>query len=131
MMPPQGAGARAEQLATLELVAHEKLASDEIARLLDELRADEQELEYDSDEASLIRVARRDHEKARRVPKELMAARWRESALAVEVWKEARRSSDFNLLLPALQKNVDLTHRYIDCFDQPDEPYDVLLDDFE
>jgi carboxypeptidase Taq len=131
MMPPKSAEIRAEQLATLELVSHEKLASDEVARLLDELRDYEQSLEYESDEASLIRVARRDHEKARRVPKELMAAMWRESALATEIWREARRNSDFELLLPALRKNIDLKHRYIECFEEADEPYDILLDDYE
>jgi carboxypeptidase Taq len=131
MMPPLGAGVRAEQLATLELFSHEKLASDEIGRLLEELREFEAGLEYDSDEASLIRVARRDHEKARRVPKELMADMWRESALAIEVWKEARRTSDFELMLPALQKNIDLKHRYVECFGDAEDPYDVLLDDYE
>jgi carboxypeptidase Taq len=131
MMPPLGAGVRAEQLATLELFSHEKLASDEIGRLLEELREFEAGWEYDSDEASLIRVARRDHEKARRVPKELMADMWRESALAIEVWKEARRTSDFELMLPALQKNIDLKHRYVECFGDAEDPYDVLLDDYE
>ena len=67
-MPPGGAGVRAEQLATLERLAHEALTSDEIGRLLDELAPHEDSLEYDSYEASLIRLVRRDWEKARRVP---------------------------------------------------------------
>ena len=54
-MPPGGAGVRAEQLATLERLAHEALTSDEIGRLLDELAPHEDSLDYDSDDASLIR----------------------------------------------------------------------------
>jgi carboxypeptidase Taq len=131
MMPPRGAAVRAEQLATLQRVAHEKFTADEIGRLLDDLRPYEESLPYDSDEASLIRVARRDYEKARRVPGELRAEISRTASIATEVWVEARRASDFALFLPHLQKNVELKQRYIECFDPPDDPYDVLLDDYE
>jgi carboxypeptidase Taq len=37
MMPPRGAAVRAEQLATLARVRHEKATADEIGRLLDDL----------------------------------------------------------------------------------------------
>ena len=70
-MPPGGHPARAEALATLSRVAHEKFVDDEIGRLLERLRPLEESLEYDSDDASLIRVTRRDWEKQRRVPTEL------------------------------------------------------------
>jgi len=40
VMPPGGAAARAEQLATLSTVAHERFISDEIGRLLDALRSE-------------------------------------------------------------------------------------------
>ena len=30
-----------------------------------------------------------------------------------------------------LRKNLDLRKRYIDCFDVKDEPYDIVLDDYE
>ena len=73
MMPPRGAAARAEQLATLRRIAHEQFIAPEIGRLLEELEPFEAEHEYDSFEASLIRVTRRDWEKARKVPTELRA----------------------------------------------------------
>ena len=130
-MPPGGAGVRAEQLATLERLAHEALTSDEIGRLLDELAPHEEALEYDSDEASLIRLVRRDWEKARRVPAELRAEMTRAASLAMPVWVKARQESDFSQFLPALRTNFELRRRYVECFDDYDEPYDVLLDDFE
>src|SRR5574341_2407361 len=131
MMPPKGAAVRAEQLATVQRVAHEKFTSDEIGRLLDHLRPYEESLPYDSDEASLIRVARRDYEKARRVPGELRAEMTRTAALATEAWIEARKKSDYASFVPHLQKNVELKHKYIECFDESDHVYDILLDDFE
>src|SRR5213596_2557865 len=59
-MPPRGAPVRAEQLATVGRIAHEKFTSPEVGRLLDELADFEQQHEYDSFEASLIRAARGD-----------------------------------------------------------------------
>ena len=130
-MPPGGAGVRAEQLATLERLAHEALTSDEMGRLLDELAPHEDSLDYDSNEASLIRLVRRDWEKARRVPAELRAEMTRAASLAMPVWVKARQESDFSQFLPALRSNFELRRRYVECFDDYDEPYDVLLDDFE
>ena len=131
MMPPNGAAARAEQLATLDRIAHEKFVSDEIGALLEELRPYEESLPPESDEASLIRVARRDWEKARRVPPELQADMARAAAVGYEAWAEARARSDFGLFLPHLEKNVELKHRYVECFEPEDEIYDTLLDDYE
>ncbi len=68
VMPPAGAEARAEQEATLARVRHQRLVSDELGRLLDQAAEQTDDLPYESDEASLVRVARREWEKARRVP---------------------------------------------------------------
>src|SRR3990172_9632990 len=131
MMPARGAAVRAEQTATLNKIAHEKFTSDEMRRLLDDLRPYEESLPYDSDEASLIRVARRDYEKARRVPAALRAKIPRPASQANPVWVEARKKSEFSLFLPYLQKNVELKHKYVECFDEAESVYDILLDDFE
>lgn len=131
MMAPRGGAVRAEQLATVQRLAYEKLASPEIGRLLDALRPHEESLPYDSDEASLIRVARRDHEKAVRVPVELRAEMARTASRAEEAWIEARQKANFSLFLPHLQKTVELKHKYVECFDDADHVYDILLDDYE
>ena len=130
-MPAGGSGVRAEQLATLERIAHEALTSDEIGRLLDQLSPYEESQPFDSDEASLIRLVRRDWEKARRVPAELRSEMTRAASLAMPVWVKAREDKDFSQFLPALKHNFDLRRRYVECFDDYDDPYDVLLDDFE
>ncbi|MDX6397997.1 MAG: carboxypeptidase Taq [Gaiellaceae bacterium] len=130
-MPPGGASVRSEQLATLGQIAHEALTSDEMGRLLDKLAPFEESLAYDSDEASLIRFVRRDWEKERRVPSELRAEMTRAASLAMPIWVKAREESDFSQFVPALRHNFDLRRRFVECFDDYDEPYDVLLDDFE
>ncbi|MFL5927446.1 MAG: carboxypeptidase M32, partial [Gaiellaceae bacterium] len=131
MMPPRGATIRAEQLATVGRIAHEKFISAEIGTLIDDLRGWGEEQDYDSLEASLIRVVARDWEKASKVPPDLRAEITRSAALANSVWVEARKNNDFTSFLPVLRKNLDLRKRYIDCFEIDDEPYDVVLDDYE
>jgi carboxypeptidase Taq len=100
-------------------------------RLLDELRPLEDSLEPDSDDASLIRVTRRQYEKSSRVPTELRAEMTRASAQARPVWVKAKGESNFELFLPVMERTVELRRRYVDCFDGVEEPYDILLDDFE
>lgn len=131
MMPPKGAAARAEQMATIGRIAHEKFTSDEMGTLLEELRPYEESLPYESDEASLIRVARKDYQKSVRVPAALRAEMTRSSAQANAVWVEARKKSDFQAFLPTIEKQIELRHRYIECFPPVEQDYDVLLDDFE
>jgi carboxypeptidase Taq len=131
LLPPRGAAARAEQLATLGRVVHERFTDPAVGRLLDEVRPWSEEQPYDSFEASLVRTVSRDWEKARRVPTDLRAEMTRSAALALPVWVAARAENDFASFLPALRRNLELRQRYVECFDVTDEPYDVLLDDYE
>ena len=131
MMPAGGARLRAEQLATVGRIAHQKFTSPEVGKLIDGLRDWGEQHEYDSFEASLIRVAAGDWAKASQVPSELRAEMSRSAALANPVWVDARKRNDFSAFLPVLRKNLDLRKRYIDCFDVGDEPYDIVLDDYE
>src|SRR5437762_5001757 len=55
----------------------------------------------------------------------------RSAALANPVWVEARKNNDFASFLPVLRKNLDLRKQYIECFEVKDEPYDIVLDDYE
>jgi carboxypeptidase Taq len=130
-MPAAGAGHRAEQLGTLQLLSHQLFVADETGRLLEAAARETESLAPDSDDAALIRVVRREYDKAVRVPPELRAEMARAAAEARPVWVKAKAESDFEAFLPALQRNVELRFRYLECFDDIDEPYDILLDDFE
>jgi carboxypeptidase Taq len=130
-MPPLGTEARAEQLATLGRIAHERFTDDEVGRLLDAAAPLVDSLPYDSDDASLVRVTRRDWEKARRVPTELREEMTREAARGHHAWVEARRDSDYASFRPYLERNLELKRRYVDCFEWSDSPYTALLDDYE
>jgi carboxypeptidase Taq len=130
-MPPLGAPARAEQLGTLARLAHEHWTAPELGALLEELRGLEENSEPESFEASVIRVTRRDYEKARRVPSELQAEMTRAGSLGYRAWLEARAASDFAPLLPHVERRLALMREYVACHEPYDDAYDVLLDDHE
>jgi len=128
-MPPGGNEARGQQLATLSKIAQEKFITDEVGRLIDDLK---QEVNgADTDEAALVRVAARNYDKARRVPPSFIAEQAIVTSKAFEAWIEAKGKSDFSIFQPHLEKVVELVHKYISFFPPADHPYDTLLDDYE
>lgn len=128
-MPPGGAEARGQQLATLGKISQEKFTSDEVGRLLEDLKKDYPDPE--TDEGAMIRVAARTYDKAKRVPPEFVAEQAMAATQGVEAWVQARQKSDFSIFRPFLEKNVELVRKYVSFFPPADHPYDVLLDDFE
>jgi len=128
-MPPGGNEARGRQIATLGKITQEKFITDEIGRLIEDLKA-----EYagsDSDDAVMIRVLSRDYDKARRVPPEFIEEQSVVTSKAFEGWMEARSKSDFSIFRPHLEKVVELVKKYVSFFPPADHPYDTLLDNFE
>jgi carboxypeptidase Taq len=79
----------------------------------------------------VVRVARRDFDKARRVPAELVSELVHAAATGHEAWLRAREEQDFAIFLPHLRRNVELRERWVACFPEAERPYDALLDDFE
>ena len=126
IMPPAGNAARGHQEATLSALLHEGLIDPRVEELLS---AAEAEVVTD-DDAALVRVVRREAEKARRVPTELVKATALAGSAGQEAWAKAREDDDFAAFLPFLERNVALRREYAACFDVA-EPYDALLDDFE
>jgi carboxypeptidase Taq len=131
MMPPAGFMHRAGHLALLERLGHDKLTDPEVGRLIGELEPRLESLDPDSWDAAIIRTARRDYNKAVQVPTSLRSEMVQAASEAAPVWLEAKATSNFDIFLPLLERNVELRHRYVACFEARDEPYDILLDDFE
>jgi carboxypeptidase Taq len=76
MMPERGAGARAQQLGTLARLTHERATAPEIGAWLQELDG----APLGEPDADIARIARRDWERASRVPDELAVELARASA---------------------------------------------------
>ena len=128
-MPKGGAGARARHSATLSKFVHEKSVDPALGKLFDELQPYAGSLPYDLDEASLIRVARRDFEKAIKIPPDYVARASEFSSASYDAWTRARLTNDFPSMRPFLERAVDLSREYADFFAPYDHVADPLIDD--
>ncbi|MGD8904528.1 MAG: carboxypeptidase M32 [Anaerolineae bacterium] len=130
-MPAGGAEARAMQLSTLSKTAHNWFVSDEIGELLEDLEAELAGADYDSFEASLVRVTRREYDRERKLPAELVAELRKTTALAHQAWEKAREAADYAQFQPYLEKILDLTLQRAEAWGYEERVYDALLEGFE
>ncbi len=130
-MPPGGAAARGRQLAILAQISQEKAIDPAIGRLLDELQKYAESLPFDSDEASLVRVARRDYERNIKVPPEYVARFSAHQAESYQAWAEARPANDFGKVRPHLEKTVELSREFAGYFPGYEHVADPLIDLFD
>lgn len=127
-MPNGGAPARARQGATLSRLAHERATDPALGKLLDELARHAERLPPDSDDACLIRVARRDFDKAARVPTEFVA-RWSAfGSCSFDAWTRARPANDFATMRPLLEQALDFSRRFADYLGPYAHIADPLID---
>jgi carboxypeptidase Taq len=129
--PKGGAAARARQGATLSRLAHEKFTDSEIGRLLDGLAVHAERLPATSNDASLIRVVRRDYDKAIRVPAEFIA-RWSElGSTSYDAWTRARPANDFATMRPFLEKALAFSRQYAEYLGHSGHIADPLIDELD
>ncbi|MCP4416009.1 MAG: carboxypeptidase M32, partial [Chloroflexi bacterium] len=127
-MPAGGAAARGRQSATLGRIAHEKFTDTAVGKLIDVLEPWSETLPYDSEEASLIRVTRRNYDQSVKVPAELIAALSEHGAAAYQAWAKARPENDFAAIRPFLEKTLDYSRQISNCFPGYDHIADPLID---
>jgi carboxypeptidase Taq len=127
-MPPGGAEARGRQSALLAQMAQEKFVDKEIGKLLDDLRSYEESLPYESDDASLIRVTRREYERNLKIPPRFIGELNEHSAKSYQTWTQARPANDFNKARDNLEKTLDLSRQMADFFPGYEHIADPLID---
>jgi Zn-dependent M32 family carboxypeptidase len=73
-MPRAGSAERIAQITTLSSLIHRMATSDELGELIENAAAELDGADYDSNEASLIRLLRRDYADARKLPDHRLSA---------------------------------------------------------
>lgn len=130
-MPEEGVNARSEQIALLTELAHRWLVSDETARLIGDAEEEASGKEYFSDEAAMLRVARRAYLQKVKLPEALVTRLARTTAKANSVWISARKNADFGMFAPILSEIIDINREEADLLGYSGHPYDALLDLYE
>jgi carboxypeptidase Taq len=136
-MPAGGGQARAEQLATLQGLAHDKLVAPEVEGLLRQWvdSASGQALDggepWDEPSRALLREVWRDFSRAKKLPSDFVRRLGLECSLAQQVWAEARQKNAFEHFLPNLRRVVALKLEETQYLGFDASPYDALLDTYE
>ena len=126
-MPAGGAPARGRQMAVMARITQEKAIDPQLGKLLDDLRPYEESLPYDADDASLIRLARRDFERDTRIPPEFLGEFYSHAAATFQAWTEARPANDFAKVRPYLEKTLDLSRKLANFFPGYQSVIDPLI----
>jgi carboxypeptidase Taq len=128
-MPKGGAAARGRQSAAVSRIRHEKSIDPALGQLLDGLVPFAESRPEESDDAALIRVARRDFEKAIKVPADWVERANRHGSASYDAWTRARPANDFATMRPYLEKTLALSREYAGFFKPYDRIADPLIDD--
>jgi carboxypeptidase Taq len=136
-MPSGGGEARAEQVATLQGIAHERLTSPETEALLRPwVQLETGTLVPDGEDGdlagrALLREIWRDYTKAKQLPNAFVRRLSRTCALAQQVWAVAKPQNDFALFLPHLEEIIALKKEEAGYRGAVANRYDALLDTYE
>lgn len=130
-LPVEGTEHRANQLALLAGMIHEKSTTPEIGDLLLELEANHTYAE-DSIESANIREARHEYNRSTQLPRRLVEELSRVATLSHHAWVEARKNDRFKDFLPWLDQMIDLKREQASAIGyQGTCIYDALLDEYE
>ena len=127
MMPDGATPARAKQKSALSSLRHDLLTDDDLADYLDTLEGSD----LDSEQEAVVREIRRQHERAVRVPEELVQQISEASSNALPVWEQAKAEDDFSQFEDALAELVELKREYAEAIDPDRDPYEVLFEEYE
>jgi len=134
-MPEAAVAERAEQLALIEGLAHEKAVRPEIGVLLEKLGSREGnpggDPALDPLERAYLGARRRAYDRATKLPADLVDELARATSLGQAAWVEARRADDFASFAPHLEAMLGLQRRVAAALGPGRPVYDVLLDLFE
>jgi len=136
-LPSKGIEERAEQLALLEGIAHERLTAPETGNLLAETGSTSENPGGDSIlpdyERGFLRVMRRHYDRAVKLPPDFVSDSARAEGLSQAAWAQARQKKDFSVFLPHLVKMIDIARKKAGYwgFGKSQPLYDGLLDIYE
>ena len=128
IMPAKGSDARSDILSWLAAERHDRLIDPQMGQMLDAL---EQEDSLTEDQQANVREMRRSYDKAIKLPSAFVAAFAKAKSEALLSWQKARQASDFQAFQPQLESLISMTKEKIAYYGGEDNPYDVLLDEYE
>ena len=129
IMPTGAIEDRAEEQASLMIIAHKRQTSGEFSDLVYSIEPEK----LSKIELRQFKLMKKDLTRALKVPTDLVGALAKETTLAHSVWVNARKNNNFQQFLPHFSKVLELRKEEADAIRQGSSlsRYDALLQDYE
>jgi len=133
-MPAQGLQQRADELALLDVLAHQTLADPKVGALLDRIEKDSAFAQLDTLQQRNVALMRKGYTEESALPDELVEALAKQAAITVDTWKRAKVAKNFAMYRPELEKMLALRKESAAILKDAKgtkTDYDALLDIYE
>src|SRR3990167_2823590 len=134
-MPAQGLDLKTEQNKLLQELIHKQMTSKTFVKCLSQLIDIETgtllATELKPEQKGAIRELRRDYLHTSKLNPTFLKKFTETTTLALDAWKQARKTNSFKLFLPHLEKVIALSRKKADLLGYKDHPYNALLDIYE
>jgi len=130
-VPSGGHRARADVMAYVAHLRHEKFVAKKFENLLRTAVESAENGKLENDESFIALKTLSDFKKAKKLPTEFVGESARLYGESYQVWVEARAKSDFLLFEPYLTRIVQAKKQEAEYLGYIKSPYDALMDNFE
>ena len=125
--PEDGADGRAEACEVLSRASFDLLVNDDTAALLKQASADAET----EQERAEVRELQRRYDEIAKIPADEYASFTKLCNRSIPVWVKAKRTDDFSIFAPYLEKIVAARRAQAQYFAPDRDPYEVWLDRYE
>ena len=129
--PAKGYEGMAEALSFFSTKEFSLSTSEEMLSLLEQLNTEQEYAQLDEGMRFTVRTMLRDLKKESRIPESFVTAYVNAMSASRKAWEQAKRTADYSVFAPHLQKMIDMTRERCSYTDPGKEVYDVLLDRYE
>ena len=129
-LPPGAAEQRGAQMALLAELGHAEATSPALGAALAAAEAAPADATgaLSAGQRVVVKAARRDFDRATKLPAGLVTEKARLSSEAYHAWAAARAARDFSAFAPFLERHLAIARREAELLGYGDRPYDLAID---
>jgi carboxypeptidase Taq len=134
MMPPKAIKLRSQQLSILSVIDHKMSIEPETGKLLQIIGRHPQRDKLTVLQKRNVYLIKKRYDEQTKLPERLVAETAKQEAIAIDVWKKAKKAKKFQTFRPQLEKILELKKEAAEILmkvKRTKTPYDALVDIFE
>ncbi len=134
MMPPKAINLRSQQLSLLSVMDHKMSTDPETGKLLGTILRHPQREKLTTLQRRNIYLIKKRYDEQTKLPEKLVADTAKQEAIAIDVWKKAKKTKKFQTFRPELEKILELKKEAAEILmkvKRTKTPYDALIDIYE